>query len=89
MNKWENETQVAWPAFYWFKHFSGDFTSNNLPVLVPFWRAVSLAKTEIQLVMLQNPVVGIQQKQQLSDSEDAPVLPLQACGTARPPCDSL
>eukprot|EP00069_Balaena_mysticetus_P014516 bmy_08801T0 len=51
--------------------------------------AVSLAKTEIQLVMLQNPVVRIQQKQQLSGSEDAPVPPLQACGAARPPCDSL
>ncbi|XP_055275445.1 period circadian protein homolog 3 isoform X2 [Moschus berezovskii] len=34
-------------------------------------------------------VVPIQQKQQPSDSEEGPTLPLQTCWTAPPPCDSL
>lgn len=34
-------------------------------------------------------MVRIQQKQQLSDSEEGPALPLQTCRAAPPPCDSL
>lgn len=36
-----------------------------------------------------DPMVRIQQKQQPSDSEEGPALPLQTCWTAPPPCDSL
>lgn len=36
-----------------------------------------------------DPMVRIQQRQQPSDSEEGPALPLQTCWTAPPPCDSL
>ncbi|KAB0343421.1 hypothetical protein FD754_020347 [Muntiacus muntjak] len=36
-----------------------------------------------------DPMVRIQQKQQPSDSEEGPALPLQTCWTAPPPSDSL
>ncbi|CAN0569614.1 unnamed protein product [Rangifer tarandus platyrhynchus] len=36
-----------------------------------------------------DPKVWIQQKQQPSDSEEGPALPLQTCWTVPPPCDSF